>query len=402
MSLDTARQISRQIDRIVHFYHPRAIDTHAGFYHYFTDDGHLYNPGRRHLVSSTGFVSLYARYAVHTGNPEYLAWARHGIRYLEDIHFQTRTHDYAWTLDYGQPSTEPHYAVGLACVITAYAEAARAGIGGASASLDRELARLDERYYEPRQGLYVDEINDRGRLGYYRSSNAQRRVVEALIAAYAVTFEANVLSRALDVVKTVWRRLAGVGEGWIWSHFDVNWGADFDYHRDELDDRFRPWGFQIGEQLGWARILTALSRHFPRESWLGDTGARLFAEALEVGWDFQHGGLIQSVNFDRTPLCRDKRYWVQAQGLAAAAELGSLTGQARYARAYARLADYTARHMIDPVHGGWYDRLTFDNRRYSHEKSPAPKVDQDALDACYTALALVTQREASTAISRLA
>ena len=42
------------------FYHPRAIDPKGGFYHYFKDDGTVYDASHRHLVSSTRFVFNYA------------------------------------------------------------------------------------------------------------------------------------------------------------------------------------------------------------------------------------------------------------------------------------------------------------------------------------------------------
>jgi len=42
------------------FYHPRAIDPRGGFFHYFRDDGSVYDAAHRHLVSSTRFVFNYA------------------------------------------------------------------------------------------------------------------------------------------------------------------------------------------------------------------------------------------------------------------------------------------------------------------------------------------------------
>jgi mannose/cellobiose epimerase-like protein (N-acyl-D-glucosamine 2-epimerase family) len=42
------------------FYHPRAIDPAGGFFHYFRDDGSVYDRTHRHLVSSTRFVYDYA------------------------------------------------------------------------------------------------------------------------------------------------------------------------------------------------------------------------------------------------------------------------------------------------------------------------------------------------------
>jgi len=71
------------------FYHPRAIDPRGGFFHYFRDDGSVYDAAHRHLVSSTRFVFNYAMAAREFGDDaalrnDYLAAAgalattRHG------------------------------------------------------------------------------------------------------------------------------------------------------------------------------------------------------------------------------------------------------------------------------------------------------------------------------------
>ncbi len=80
------------------FYHPRAIDPAGGFFHYFRDDGSVYDASHRHLVSSTRFVFNHAMAAREFGNAEYLDAARHGLRYLRDVHRDARSGGYAWTI----------------------------------------------------------------------------------------------------------------------------------------------------------------------------------------------------------------------------------------------------------------------------------------------------------------
>jgi len=90
------------------FYHPRAIDPRGGFYHYFRDDGTVYDTAHRHLVSSTRFVFNYARAAREFTadaalSAEYLAAARHGLRYLREQHREAQSGGYVWTLRAGVP-----------------------------------------------------------------------------------------------------------------------------------------------------------------------------------------------------------------------------------------------------------------------------------------------------------
>src|SRR5688572_31730782 len=84
------------------FYHPRAIDPAGGFFHYFRDDGSVYDASHRHLVSSTRFVFDYALAAIEFADTplarEYRDAAMHGLRYLRDVHRDASSGGYAWTL----------------------------------------------------------------------------------------------------------------------------------------------------------------------------------------------------------------------------------------------------------------------------------------------------------------
>ena len=60
------------VDQTMRFYHPRCIDPAGGFFHFFRDDGRVYDAETRHLVSSARFVFNYAMAYRHFGRPEYL------------------------------------------------------------------------------------------------------------------------------------------------------------------------------------------------------------------------------------------------------------------------------------------------------------------------------------------
>ncbi|HEV2213119.1 MAG TPA: AGE family epimerase/isomerase, partial [Gammaproteobacteria bacterium] len=85
------------------FYHPRCIDRQGGFFHYFKDDGRVYDASHRHLVSSTRFVFDYAMAYREFRDPEYLEAVHHGIRYLRAVHRDAQSGGYAWTLRDGKP-----------------------------------------------------------------------------------------------------------------------------------------------------------------------------------------------------------------------------------------------------------------------------------------------------------
>ena len=55
-------------------------------------------------------------------------------------------------------------------------------------------------------------------------------------------------------------------------------------------------------------------------------------------------------------------HWVVAEGIAAAAALETLTGEAEYADWQATLWDYADGYLIDAADGSWRHQLDVDNR----------------------------------------
>ena len=144
------RSASTLLDHIRHtmdFYHPRCIDPSGGFFHFFKDDGHVYDTSTRHLVSSTRFVFNYAMAYRQFRLPEYLAQVRHGVAFLREVHRHPDNGAYTWLLrwEHGQKTVldGQNHCYGLAFVLLAYAHALMAGGGVARADLDETLALLD-------------------------------------------------------------------------------------------------------------------------------------------------------------------------------------------------------------------------------------------------------------------
>src|ERR1700716_2923033 len=77
------------------FYHPHAVDPRGGFYHYFKDDGTIYDAVTRYLVSSTRFVFTYSMAYQHFHRQEYLEGMKHGVAFLRNVHRNPATGGYA-------------------------------------------------------------------------------------------------------------------------------------------------------------------------------------------------------------------------------------------------------------------------------------------------------------------
>jgi len=380
------------------FYHPRAIDPDGGFFHYFRDDGTVYERSHRHLVSSTRFVFNYAMAALEFGDDaalrdEYLDAARHGLRYLREVHRDPHGGGYAWTIRDGQPEDRTNHAYGAAFVLLAYASARKAGVTEAAAWMDETWQLLEQHYWDADAGLYRDEADTHWHFSDYRGQNANMHMCEAMLAAYQASGEARYLDRALLLADHMTRRQAALAGGLVWEHYDAQWRIDWDYHKDDPKHLFRPWGFQPGHQTEWAKLLLTmeplLRQRGDDADWLLPTARQLFDTALARAWDNEYGGICYGFAPDGRVCDDDKYFWVQAESLAAAARLHARTGAAVYDDWYGKLWAYAWQHFVDHRHGAWYRLLSRDNRKLSDEKSPAGKTDYHTMGACHDVLALL-------------
>jgi mannose/cellobiose epimerase-like protein (N-acyl-D-glucosamine 2-epimerase family) len=377
------------------FYHPHAIDPAGGFFHYYKDDGTVYDRSHRHLVSSTRFVFNYAMAAREFGNPEYLEAARHGLRYLREVHRDPVTGGYAWTIRDGKPEDRTNHAYGVAFVLLAYATARKAGITEVGAWMDETWNLLEQRYWDADAGLYRDEADEHWQFSGYRGQNANMHMCEAMLAAYQASDEPRYLERALALAERMTRVQAAKAGGLVWEHYDSHWNIDWDYHRDDPKHLFRPWGFQPGHQTEWAKLLLIMEplllERGREENWLAPTAMQLFDTALARAWDPEFGGICYGFAPDGSVCDDDKYFWVQAESLAAAALLHARTGLAAYDEWYEKLWDYSWQHFVDHKYGAWFRILTRDNRKVDDEKSPAGKTDYHTMGACYEVMELVRE-----------
>ncbi len=376
------------------FYHPAAVDPRGGFFHFFRDDGSIYDARTRHLVSSTRFVFNYAMAWRHFQEPEYLTAMRHGLAFLRDAHRQANG-GYAWVLDVGNNGAvnvvdATNHCYGLAFVVLAYANGIMAGSEDARPWLAETFDLMEEHFWSEQDGLYADEASPDWSVGEYRGQNANMHACEAMLAAFEANGEVRYLHRAERLARNITMRQAALADGLIWEHYRADWSLDRDYNRNDKTNIFRPWGYQPGHLTEWAKLLLMLERHADKlagsADWLAPRAIELFDSALAHAWDEQHGGLFYGFAPDGAISDTDKYFWVQAESLAAAALLALRTGTAAYWQSYERIWRYAWQHFVDHRYGAWYRILSADNRKLGDEKSPAGKVDYHTMGACYEVL----------------
>lgn len=371
------------------FYAPVALDPSGGFFHFFKDDGRVYDARQRHLVSSCRFVFNHAMAYRAFGDPQDQRRAAHGLAYLRTAHRQ-QNGGYAWLINHCDHATQQvldatNHCYGLAFVLLAQAQAAMAGVDGAKAQIADTFALMEQRFWERAHGLYADEADAEWRLSPYRGQNANMHSCEALLAAHEATGEERYLERAALLARHIAFRQADRSGGLLWEHFTEAWLPDWDYNRHDPENLFRPWSVQIGHLTEWAKLLCALHRLQPEAGWLA-RAVQLFDDAWRLGWDAEHGGLVYGVSREGAVCDANKYFWVQAESLAAAACLHLATGEPRFAQAYEQLWRYSWQHFVDHEHGAWFRMLSPSNQKLSDEKSPAGKTDYHTMGACHEVL----------------
>lgn len=384
---------------VLKFYDVRCVDPTGGYYQNFLDDGTVFKKSSRHLVGSARLVVNFAIAARLYGDAQWQEIARHGFKFLQDVHRDPATGAYAWELDWNQgiktvvDRSERCY--GLAFVLLAMAHSARAGIREASAEIPVVYERLEQRFWEPSQQLYADQFDEPGgRLSSYRSQETNMRVCEALIATYEATQDTRFIDRAMAVADAVTRGLARFADGLIWEHYQADastgrWAPDWDYNRADPTNPYQPGAFEPGHHCEWAKLLLVLERLRP-EAWLLERARELFAAGTTAAWDSVNGGLAHVLVADETAPGHlkavpgsAKYFWTQAEAIAAAALLALRTGETGYWDWYDRLWTYSWDHFVDHAHGAWYRALDANNQRLGNHKGLAEEVDYHTMGACY-------------------
>eukprot|EP01001_Neometanema_parovale_P009795 NODE_6036_length_885_cov_99.960630_g5807_i0.p1 GENE.NODE_6036_length_885_cov_99.960630_g5807_i0~~NODE_6036_length_885_cov_99.960630_g5807_i0.p1 ORF type:complete len:178 (+),score=21.40 NODE_6036_length_885_cov_99.960630_g5807_i0:309-842(+) len=161
-------------------------------------------------------------------------------------------------------------------------------------------------------------------------------------------------------------------------------------NREDPTNLWGPWGYMVGHQTEWAKLLIMLERHRPLP-WLIPQARKLFDSSLEIAWDRDGGG----IHYTFAPL-REKGsivdsnrfFWVHAETLAAAAVLGARTGEDKYWDWYDKIFGYCWDHFIDHTHGAWYWKLNPEGTCLGDDKAGLMgiKCDYHTIGACAEAI----------------
>ena len=371
------------------FYEGRAIDSSGGMYHFYLDDGTVFDARTRHLVNATRFVVTHAMLYRATGETRYRRDMIHALDFLRTAFRDPATGGYAWLIDWHEGKATvldaTRHCYGMAFVMLAYAHAVLCGVAEAKGWLAEAFELTEKHFWEPAVGLYADEAAPNWTLSPYRGQNANMHACEAMIAAFRATGEQRYLERAEALAQAITCRQAALAGDMIWEHYRADWSVDWEYNLHDKTNIYRPWGYQPGHHTEWAKLLLQLDTLHPAD-WHLPRAEALFDTAIKHAWDHERGGMFYGFAPDGSICDSDKYHWVQAESFAAAALLALRTGKADYWTWYDRLWHYCWQHFVDHRQGAWFRILDAANLNHTREKSPGGKVDYHNIGACFDVL----------------
>lgn len=394
-NFECAEFLEQHVQSTLAFYEPRVFAPEGGFYGCFLDDGTCFDPTVRQLVASCRYVLNYATAYRLYGKVQHLDWAQWGLDYLETAHKQPNG-GYAWQIEDGVVTDSRVMAYGHAFVLLAAASCLRAGLSQAEKIMKTTFEFMETYFWDEGAGAYNDERDaSLETLSPYRGQNANMHMCEALLAAWQASGDEIYLDRAERLAARFAFDFASQSGGQIWEHYDENWKVDMMFNIDFPNDRYKPWGFQPGHQVEWAKLLLILDSERPDDKWLPKAKS-LYDQAIKTGWDDEFGGLVYGVAPDGRFCASEKYFWVQSESFAAAWRLYRATSDQKYLQDYRRIWQWSWSHMIDHEHGAWFRVRNRDGSPIDDKKSPLGKTDYHTMGACWDVLSVIKSESRTT------
>jgi len=279
----------------------------------------------------------------------------HGVAFLWERMRDRQHGGYFWGVDDEKPTDPTKQAYGHAFVLLAASSAVCVAHPDARRLLEDVTQVLEDKFWDKAAGASREEFNpDWSPIGAYRGQNSNMHLAEALMAAFEATGERAYLDKAESIAALIIDRHARA-EGWrVAEHFNEAWQVDRAYKGDPM---FRPSGTTPGHALEWSRLLVQLWELGGRSKpWMIEAAAELFRKTVAIGWDRTLGGFYYTLDWDDQPAQTDRYWWPLAEGIGAAAALGSVDSDPSYEEWYRRIWSFLVAHVIDRVRG-WQPEL---------------------------------------------
>jgi len=332
------------------FWFPRSIDAdYGGFLHCFDRDGALADSDKSVWVQGRMSWMLLTLYLEEERNPDWLAWAESGLRFLEGHCIDPADgRMFFHVMRDGTPVRKRRYAYSESFAAIAYAAHAAATDSADSAKKARHWfdhfvdwnftpGRIPPKFTGARP---LEAIGPR-MIGLVTAQELLKHLgpdpaIEAWIGRFLRDIETLFVKPDLQVVME-----AVSPDGGISDHFD---------------GRMLNPGHAI--EAAWFVLEQAERRKDDR---LLKLGCEMLDWMWKRGWDEEHGGLFYFRDVHHKPVQEYwhdmKFWWPHDEALIATLMAHKLTGEPRYLEMHEQCRQWSFERFGDPEHGEWYGYL---------------------------------------------
>lgn len=367
-------KIRGQVDReLAEHWYPAALDReHGGFRQNFARDWSPRPDSDKFSVFQARMTWTAAAYALATPDrrDEYLGYARWGVDCLDRTLRDGEQGGFHWSVGLdgrvdARSGGEKH-VYGTAFILYAASKAYEATRDPRALAVARDAyAWLEAHAHDPKHGGYFEATTRAGvpikawdparplsarvdRLGIYygfKTMNSHIHLLEGVAEFYRVAPTPAVRARLEELLAVVRDRIAAA-PGALNLYLSADWRAA------PAHDSF---GHDVETAYLLIEAAEALGRADDDATWR--VARSLIDHALDWGWDARDGGFYDKGDvFNGKPYDTTKVWWAQAEGMNALLLMHLKYGREtdRYWEAFRLQWDFIDRHLIDPVHGGWY------------------------------------------------
>jgi mannobiose 2-epimerase len=367
-------QVDQRVrEELTRDWYPRAVDhQRGGFHQTFARDWSSQPDHDTFLVYQarlTWTAAAFARYSP-AHRDEYVGYARHGVAFLDRVMRDQEFGGFHWILDAkGGLNTrlgDEKHAYGISFVIYAASEVRQVTGDERALKVARDAFDwLDQHAHDAKHGGYFEAMRRDGtpiltwdegvpiarrtdRVGIYygfKTMNVHIHLLEAVAALSRVDARPVVKERLRELLTIVRDKIA-VEPGALNLYLTRDWRAI------PAHDSF---GHDV--ETAYLLVEAAEALGIPDDARTWEVARRLIDHALDWGWDDEHGGFYdKGESFGAPAWDRKKVWWTEAEGLNALLVMHHKFGTRtdRYSKAFRKQWDFIEKHMIDPVHGGWF------------------------------------------------
>ncbi len=360
-----------------HWY-PRTVDRkRGGFDQSMARDWSVKLDENVFLVYQARMTWTAAAFAAYSppDREEFVQYTRHGIAFLDQVLRDKEFGGFHFVLDregHVDPKEgDEKHVYGTSFVIYAASKAFEV----TGDALAKQVARdafdwLERHAHDSKHGGYFEALGRDGtpilawkqdaalqkrvdRLGVYygfKSMNSHIHLLEALTELKKIDDRPIVKERLLELFLIVRDRIA-VEPGALNLYLTRDWRAI-------------PAHDSFGHDVETAYLLVEAAHAIEKPEEVEKTwqvARALVDHALDWGWDEDSGGFYdKGESFAGAAFDRKKVWWTAAEGLNALLLMHRKFGvrNERYWQAFLKQWDFIEKHLLDPVHGGWFSETT--------------------------------------------